>query len=172
MADKPTLVATELRGYEPQVGAALWRLEDTRHRTLGLLSDVPAEYVDRETRGNTIGTILYHVALIEADWLYSEILEEPYADQVKALLPADDRDHEGILTAVRGQPLAEHIARLRFIRAIYLDKLREVDADDFNRARSFPDYDVSPAWVVHHLTQHEAEHRGELGSVIDTFKAG
>jgi hypothetical protein len=44
-------------------------------------------------------------------------------------------------------------------------------ADDFVRPRSLADYDVSPAWVLHHLGQHEAEHRGELGSVIDGFKA-
>jgi uncharacterized damage-inducible protein DinB len=38
--------------------------------------------------------------------------------------------------------------------------------DEFSRPRSLPAYDVSPAWVLHHLAQHEAEHRGEIGSII------
>jgi uncharacterized damage-inducible protein DinB len=26
-------------------------------------------------------------------------------------------------------------------------------------------YDVTPEWVVHHLMQHEAEHRGQIGEL-------
>ncbi len=166
------LVTDELAGYDKEVGAALWRLEDGRQRTLRLLQGVPDDYVDLETRGNTIGTILYHVALIETDWLCSEILEEPYPDELKSLLPVDDRDQQGILTAVRGQTLEQHLGRLRAVRMTMLDRLRDMTTDDLNRARSLPDYDVSPAWVLHHLAQHEAEHRGEIGSVIDNINAG
>ncbi len=37
--------------------------------------------------------------------------------------------------------------------------------DDFRRARNLERYDVTPAWVVHHLLQHEAEHRGEIATI-------
>jgi uncharacterized damage-inducible protein DinB len=161
-----TLVAGELAGYQPEVGAALWRLEDARSRTLRLLSEVPAEYVDRETRGNSIGTILFHVALIEADWLFTEILEEPIPEEFTDLFPVDARDQAGLLTHIRGQSLETHLARLSSVRQTLLDKLRGMTDDDFHRPRSLPDYDVSPAWVLHHLAQHEAEHRGELGFTI------
>lgn len=171
-SSRETLVAAELDGYEPAVGAALWRLEDGRVRTLRVLDGLPSEFVDKETRGNTIGTILYHLALIETDWLCTEILEEPYPDELKSLLPADDRDREGVLTAVRGQSLDEHLARLGAVRATVSSRLRGMTTEDFNRVRTFAEYAVSPAWVLHHLAQHEAEHRGELGSVIDELKAG
>jgi uncharacterized damage-inducible protein DinB len=36
--------------------------------------------------------------------------------------------------------------------------------------RIFPQYEVSPEWVLHHLSQHEAEHRGEIGSAIALLK--
>jgi uncharacterized damage-inducible protein DinB len=29
--------------------------------------------------------------------------------------------------------------------------------------RVLPEYDVAPGFVLHHLMQHEAEHRGEIG---------
>jgi uncharacterized damage-inducible protein DinB len=165
-----TLIAGELAGYDPEVGAALWRLEDTRRRTLRLLEDLSAEYVDRETDGNSIGTILYHLALIEADWLFTEILEQPIPGEWIDLFPADARDQAGILTLVRGQTLAEHLARLSKVRKLLLEKMKEMTAEDFHRPRRLPEYDVSPAWVIHRLCQHEAEHRGELGSVIPRLK--
>jgi uncharacterized damage-inducible protein DinB len=34
---------------------------------------------------------------------------------------------------------------------------------DFRRPRQLPEYDVTPEWILHHLMQHEAEHRGEMG---------
>lgn len=166
------LVAGELDGYQPEVGAALWRLEDARDRALRLLSNLPAGYVDQETDGNSIGTILYHLADIEADWLYAEILEEPFPPEIKALFPADTRDEEGVLTAIKGQTLQEHLARLRAVRANLLEKLRPMTREDFYRPRSLPNYDVSPAWVLHHLAQHDAEHRGELGAIIASLSSG
>jgi uncharacterized damage-inducible protein DinB len=168
---KETLVALPLPGYAPEVGAALWQLEDARRRTLRLLRDLPAAYVDAETGGNTVGTILYHVALIEADWLFAEILEEPIPAETMARLPADHRDQEGVLTFVRGQTLEQHLERLQAIRSLLLARLRTMTAADLHRPRQLPDYDVSPAWVLHHLAQHEAEHRGELGAMITALRA-
>jgi uncharacterized damage-inducible protein DinB len=168
---KETLVTLPLAGYAPEVGAALWQLEDARHRTLRLLNDLPPDYVDAETGGNTVGTILYHVALIEADWLYAEILEEPVPKEVMALLPADHRNEEGVLTFVRGQTLAQHLERLQAIRNQLLKRLRTLTAEDLHRPRQLASYDVSPAWVLHHLAQHEAEHRGELGAMLTALRA-
>ena len=164
------LVNPELPGYAPEIGAAMWRLEDTRHRTLALLEDMPEAYVNRDVRGNRIGTILYHLALIETDWLYAEVLEEPFAEALKALLPADARDEEGILTLVRDETLAQHLARLGAVRETLLDRFRGMTAAEFHRPRELPQYAVSPAWVLHHLSQHEAEHRGEMGSIIADLK--
>jgi uncharacterized damage-inducible protein DinB len=163
---KDELIERSLPGYEPLVGAALWRLEDARARTLRVLADTPPEYVDRDIGGNTIGTILYHVALIEADWLYSEILEEEPPAKIVALLPVDHRDQAGVLSAMHGQTVEQHLSRLSTMRTELLGRLLGMDVEDYLRPRSLADYDVSPAWVLHHLAQHEAEHRGEIGSII------
>lgn len=165
------LVNPELPGYTPEVGAAIWRLEDTRHRTLALLEDMPEAYVNRDVRGNRIGTILYHLALIETDWLFAEVLEAPYAEALSALLPTDDRDEDGILTLVQDETLAQHLARLGTVRQTLLDHFRGMTAAEFHRPRELPQYAVSPAWVLHHLSQHEAEHRGEMGSIIAALNA-
>lgn len=163
---RETLIATELGQYEHEIGAALWRLEDARNRTLRLVSHMPPGFVDLETDGNSIGTVLYHLALIEADYLFTEILEEPAPTDVADLLPVDHRDEAGILTFVRGETLDRHLERLSSIRQLLLDRFRGMTSEDFHRARNLPDYDMSPAYVLHHLAQHEAEHRAEIGAAI------
>lgn len=118
---RETLVAGELAQYEREIGAALWRLEDARTRTLRVVGDMPLGFVDRETEGNSIGTVLYHLALIEADYLFTEILEEPVPAEVADLLPVDHRDEAGILTFVRGETLDRHLRRLSSIRQMLLE---------------------------------------------------
>lgn len=164
-------IIPELPGYAPEVGAALWRLQDARNRTLELLKQMPPAYLDRETRGNTIGTILYHLALIETDWLFAEVLEEPYDAAIQALLPVDHRDGDGILSLVRDETLPQHLHRLNTVRETLFDRFRGMTAEEFHRPRELPAYSVTPAWVLHHLCQHEAEHRGEIGSIVAAFNA-
>ncbi len=164
-------VVPQLPDYAPEVGAALWRLQDARNRTLALLEEMPEAYVDRDARGNTIGTILYHLALIETDWLFAEVLEEPYTEAILALLPVDHRDGDGILSLVRNETLSQHLQRLGTVRQTLMDRFRGMAAEEFHRPRELPSYSVSPAWVIHHLCQHEAEHRGEIGSIIAAFNA-
>lgn len=163
---KPTLAVQPLAGYDPQVAEALWRLENARARTLAVLNDVAPDLIDLDVEGNSIGTILYHLALIEADWLYSEILVQPIPKILERLFGHEDRSKDGTLTSITGQSLEEHLSRLKSVRENFLDSLRGMDAPDFNRLRNLDEYNVSPAWVLHHLAQHEAEHRAELGAVI------
>ncbi len=165
------MVNDEIPGYSSEVGLALWRLEDSRRRTLEFLDEMPAELVNRDYQGNTIGTILYHLALVEADWLYFEVLEQDeFPADVKDLFPDEMRDEKGILTSRRSETLQQHFDRLNAMRRILLERFRGMTAEEFNRPRELPQYAVSPAWVLHHLSQHEAEHRGEMGSIIATFK--
>lgn len=43
---------------------------------------------------------------------------------------------------------------------------------DFHTVRVCERYDVSPAWVLHHLLQHEAEHRSHIAWLRDTYPGG
>jgi uncharacterized damage-inducible protein DinB len=163
-------VIEALPGYESEIGRWLWALEDGRRRMKEILAGIDPRAVDwvPPEGGNTIGTLLYHIALIEVDWLYVEVLErESYPDDVAALLPHADRDERGFLTRIQGVGLDEHLGRLDAIRDRVLTAFRELSLAEFRRTRQFPDYDVTPEWVVHHLIQHEAEHRGHIGMMRD-----
>jgi len=116
--------------------------------------------------GNSIGTLLYHIAAIEIDWLYADVLEgKSWPPEVEALFPYDVRDEQGRLIAVPGLSLEDHVRRLDAVRSIFLASFRGMSIDEFRRVRHFADYDVTPEWVIHHLMQHEAEHRGQIGEL-------
>ena len=155
-------------GGESEIGRWLWALEDSRHRTLEVLDGIGRAALDwtPDDGSDSIGTLLHHIAAIEIDWLYAEVLEgRPWSAAMETLFAIDVRDKQGRLSAVRGVPLEEHLGRLDFARDQLLQVYRAMSLADFRRPRSLPQYDVTPEWVLHHLMQHEAEHRGQLAAL-------
>lgn len=165
--EKKTLLVDTRLSDEPEIGRWLWALQDVRRRTIGELDGLSPAAVDwlPGDNDNTIGTVLYHIANIEADWLYVEVLEEPFPPEVSALFPYVTRDEQGQLTQVEGITLEEHLGRLQRVRDLLLGAYRKMDRAEFRRLRSLPQYDVTPEWVLHHLMQHEAEHRSQIGAL-------
>lgn len=166
--EKERLCIVPLAAECADIGRALWRLEAARARLLATLDGVDAAILDwqPDPGANTIGTLLYHIAAIEADWLFVEVLEAPFDSQTETLLRRPVRDANGRLTHVPGVPLNEHISRLHTVRQTLLDAFAAMSLADFRRARLLEPYDVTPEWVLFHLTQHETEHRGQIQEMI------
>ncbi|HEV2006554.1 MAG TPA: DinB family protein, partial [Candidatus Limnocylindrales bacterium] len=123
-------------------------------------------------RLNTIGTLLYHVALIEASWLLDDIFEgDPGPDWLPTFLPFPDRDGSGRLIEVTAETLPTHLERLAKLRGYLLERLRPMGNADFHTVRRLERYDAAPDWVLHHLLQHEAEHRAHIAWIRDTYPA-
>jgi uncharacterized damage-inducible protein DinB len=150
---------------EPEIGGALWSLEEARKRTKRELDELQSEYLDWTpgNGANSIGALLYHIAAIELDWIFVEVREEPFPDDLAALFEEDVVDEYGLLARARGQTLEPHLARLDAVRECLLETYRGMTLDDFRRPRSLEEYDVTPEWVLFHLRDHETMHRGELG---------
>jgi len=158
-----------LPGYNPEIGRWLWALEDTRHATLKCLDGLTDEDLDTLPPGadNRIGALLYHIAIVEVGWLYFQVLEgkKPFPQGFGALFPADAVDEQEQLTNLQGASLQDHLQRLEKVRANLMEEFRSIDSEDFRRLRYLPEENVTPEWVVHHLIQHEAEHRGQIQTV-------
>ncbi len=167
------LVVTALQVSEPEIGRLLWMFQDTRTRTLQSLEGFDPAHVNLvpDQFENSIGSLLYHIAVIEADWLYSEVLEREVPDDVQALFPEGVRDDSGTLADPRARGLDGHLKVLGQIRALVLETYQPMTLDEFRRPRSLPQYDVTPEWVLHHLTQHEAEHRGHIQGLREIIEA-
>jgi uncharacterized damage-inducible protein DinB len=162
-------------GDDPEVGRWLAALEDCRRDTLRELDAVEPIALDWRPAGetNSIGTLLYHIALVETSWLLDDIFEgDPGPAWLRDLLPFEDRDGTGRLIPVEGEPMATHLHRLSSVRQELLDRLRHMPNLDFHTARHLGRYDAAPDWVLHHLLQHEAEHRAQIAGLRDRFARG
>ncbi len=159
-----------LLGSHSEVGRWLWAMQEVRGGLIDEVEDLAPELLDwRGPSGddNSIGSLLYHIALIETSWLFDDILMQPYPDDVLAYLPHDHRTPDGRLTHVPGMPMAEHLERLRFVRQRFLDLIGPMGKDEWHRVRAPAgvDYACSPAWVVFHLVEHEAGHLFEVRAI-------
>ena len=162
-----------LMDYEPLVGSWLSAYQDTRRRTLDTLGGLKPNLIDwcPPWSGNTVNAILYHLAAIEAEWLFTDILEKSkYPPLIDELFPYGVHDADGNLTSVPGISLQAHIQRLTDMREYFMNTMREINDRDFRRARIFPDYRVTPEWVIYHLMQHEAEHRGQIMDLREAYE--
>ena len=157
----------------PQVGLLLAAMEDGRRRTLHELESVDDGMLGLRPAAlplHSIGQLLYHIALIEADWVLSEIQELPesaWPQWVAAEFPIDVRDEAGRLSDVPPEPMERALARLARVRTHALAAIGALDDIELHRVRVLPAYDVTPAWAVHHLVQHEAEHRAHIALIRD-----
>ena len=154
-------------GYEPSVARWVSVLEDTRERTKRCLDGVTDGIIDwiPSEVGNSIGTLLYHIVAIEMSYLYEDILEIGWSEELEPLIIYDVRDDQGRLTLVQSESLEKHLGRLDAGRAFLLKALGEMTTDDLYRPHQVEDYEITPEWALHHLIQHEAEHRGQIVEV-------
>lgn len=156
--------------------AGLWlaKLHDTRQRMREVLSGLPDALLDREPPGggSSIGALLYHIAIVEADWLFDEILGTIETDFPKDLFPVEMREDGTKLTGFSGETLEQHLARLKAIRTMLIDVIEPMTDEQLHELHERTSYDVSTAWVLHHLMQHEAEHRSQIGYARELLGAG
>lgn len=162
----PERAVVALPGYPAEIGRGLWAMEECRQRTLRSLKGITPEAIDRvePPQKNSIGSLLYHIAAIEMDWLCVEILEmqRNFPPEVQALLPYPVKNEQGLLTPAAGVLLEAHLERLRKTREIFLTAFRNISLSDFYHPRILPKYTVTPEWVLYHLIQHESQHRGQI----------
>ena len=152
---------------EPIIVQILAMLQDARRRTIESIKGVSDEALNwrRSSAESSIADLLYHIALVEADWLYEDVAGVPYPKKIKALFPQEMRESDSRLVHVVPAPLDVHLHRLDDVRTELLEMFRTMSLEEFRRVRDLPRYDVTPEWILHHLLQHEAEHRGQIKSL-------
>ncbi|MBI5156847.1 MAG: DinB family protein [Acidimicrobiia bacterium] len=160
-------------GYSLAVGRFVAMLTDTRARLLADLAALDVAQLDLAPPGspNSIGTLLYHVAAIELDWLYADLLERDFPPDTADWFPVDVREENGRLTPVV-DPFDRHLARLDWVRGLLFAELRGLTDADLERTVHAGPQGSGADWVLHHLMQHEAEHRGQIGEIRVGLNAG
>jgi len=143
MTDRELLTLEPIADAQ-ELGRWLSALDDGRRDTVRELDEFGEDMLDLAPPGgpNSIGTLLYHVALIELDWLLVDILgPQGGVPWPEALVPFEDRDGEGTLTVVRGETIAMHLERLAGVRALVHEHLAPMSVEDFHTPRARERYD-------------------------------
>jgi len=166
------LTVRPLEASNPEIGRWLWALEEVRKTTLKAVGDCDQEVLDwcgSDGLENSIGSLLYHIAIVEMSWLYMDLLQQEFPSQVKEVLPLPMFDSTRRVTQVAGRPLFEHLERLKTTRDRTLSVLQAMDLEEWRRLRSpvdDVDYHVTPEWAVFHLIEHEAGHAFQMKSLM------
>lgn len=158
-----------LPGYEPELGRWLWALEGVRRRTLGLVRGLDQRTLDWEGPDggeNAIGSLLYHIAFREMQWLFLGILRQDFPPWTRA--DGRRRERRGQVTRVVGVPLEDHLACLRCSRQFLLETFRPMSLAEWRRPRhplSPRGRAFTPEWAVFHLVEHEAGHAYQISAL-------
>jgi len=161
-------IIRQLDGYEPVIATWLWALQDTRQRTLDSLEGLDDQIVNwvPPDGTNSIGSLMYHIAAVEMSWLYEDVLgADDFPPEIDALMNHDVREDGQKLTSVIDESLERHLNRLSKCRQNFLSAFKGMSVEEYCQPRKMDDYEVTPEWVIHHLMQHEAEHRGQIGEI-------
>ncbi len=154
-------------GFADGVTPWVWAAETVRARTLRTIDGLTGEQLDLRSPAsrNSIATLLYHVAHAEVWWL--ELLHGAGRDaDIKDLLPhAYPAGMEHPLPEVSGEPPVRHVVRLATTRAVFLEHFRSIDGEEFRRPRERAGHVISPLWVLQHVAEHEAHHRGQMALI-------
>ena len=139
-------------------------LADCRLLTMDSIKNLRFDmlYWRRNNLDTNISDLLYHIAYVEADWLYTDVLERKIPEELTKHLSYSDRDSQGRLVHIGEEELESSLIRMDKVRTKLNGTYANMDMKEFRRLRHSEKHDVSPEWVLHHLLQHEAEHRGQI----------
>jgi uncharacterized damage-inducible protein DinB len=155
-----------------EVGCAYRALEDVRADLKGALTGLSPDLLDRDPGQGapTIGALVCHIGMAEA-WYVGKIWrKEPIAEAWKRVFDAGLLDKNPL--ASRGLPLVESLATLDAIRE--QTRLALMKTTDAEMDRATIETKRGPAtlrWMLHHLVEHEAHHRGQIALLRRLFGA-
>jgi uncharacterized damage-inducible protein DinB len=164
MAEKLELEADISKCREPLVARYLAMLADCRTLTIESIKTMREDllYWRRNDFDSNISDLLYHIAFVEADWLFTDVLQREIPGELTRHLSYRDRDKQGRLIHIGEEELEASLLRLGNVRAMLIETYSVMDMGEFRSVRHSGNHDASPEWVLHHLLQHEAEHRGQI----------
>ena len=155
----------------PEIAIALAALAECRRRTKVAVAGLPLIALDSRPNveaalaRHSISTLLYHIAATEVEWSGDLLEMAALPSDVAALIPHGVRSEAGELVEVQGESVTTHLNRLEVARAHLVGLVTPMSLAEFRRPRQTPSYTVTPEWVLYHLMQHEAEHRGQIAQL-------
>jgi uncharacterized damage-inducible protein DinB len=155
-------------GFAGELGVWVSVLEDLRRQTCEAVAGLTPDQLAWKPPGdgNSIGQLLRHIALVELDWVLTDLCRgEPLPKEAPALLQLD-----GPMADPGVQPLDAFLGLLDYARKETRKRLGRYGRDEIETSREYAGEGgvrkvFNVRWILYHLVEHEAQHRGQILAV-------
>ncbi|MBN8207212.1 DinB family protein [Bacillus sp. NTK071] len=147
----------------------LQALKETREKLLSMVSGVEFQELHYGYSSfPTVGAYLLHIAQIELWWVKNALMGESVTEEEKRNFYFQEKQ---IISAPDDKELSWFLARLAEARDLIRDYFNRLS--DVEYRKPGPEvivngerHSYSPEWVISHLIDHEAYHRGQAAMVL------
>ncbi len=153
--------------FEGEVAIWVATLDDARRQTKAAVEGLTADELAWKPPGdgNSIGRLLRHLALVELDWVITDLCgEKELPPGTPELLKLD-----GPMAEPGLRPLDEFIAALDWARALTKDRLKKFPKGEIEATRTYKGEGqikvFNVRWILYHILDHESQHRGQILAV-------
>ncbi|MEW5875705.1 MAG: DinB family protein [Candidatus Zixiibacteriota bacterium] len=156
-------------GLSPRLGLYFAQMEDVRRVTKRYLEGLTVDQLSwfPNARVESIGTLLLHIAAVEFSWIQEDIARRPMPEEWIIGFPIRFN-----IPQISGKPLGYFLEKLDEVREETRQLLAGMTDDDLRRAvvplddAGRPDAkSYSIEWILYHLIEHEAHHRGQISQL-------
>ena len=159
---------------DPQLSLLWWMLEDVRKVTLKGIDGLSKEQLFQPPIEGEypVGAYIMHLAEAEVFWLQvlkgtkidKEIKKRIYYD---SWMDPSKSDAESPKAPLEINEYLEAIKEVRELLKEYLFSIKDSDLDEFVvQQRKDGEHKILRKWIIYHLIEHEAHHRGQMMLLI------
>ncbi len=155
-----------MAGISREIGFYLSGMEETRAELREAFFDLTSEELARRVLPNAhqIGGLVLHLGEAESWWIHSIVAGKELDEEAKQFAHWNDTTETDF--AEKGYSAKDCIERIDEISRMSREILAEFSDEDLERMFGFDKKDkrieVSLRWVLHHLLDHEATHKGQI----------
>ena len=154
-------------GFSTDIGFYLSGMEEVRKQLREAVAEMSDEQISRPAipGAHSIAALVLHIGEAEWYWMQSvvsghqvtdEIRNSPYWDVLKDPKRFSERSHSA-------EFCLNEIKKIRQQTFETLAAFDDAQLDRvFSHARKGETYDLSRRWILHHLIDHEAQHKGQI----------
>lgn len=155
-----------MAGVSKEIGFYLSGMEEIRAQLRKAVSDLTDEELARRItpKAHQIGALILHLGEADSWWIHSIVAEKELDEEAKRFAHWDDTTETDF--AEKNYSVKDCIERIDEITRMSRKILAGFSDEDLERMFGFDQKDkrieVSLRWVLHHLLDHEATHKGQI----------
>jgi len=148
-----------------ELGIWMSTLDELRQLTKQSVSGLSSVQLQSKPipNGNSIGQLLRHIAIVELDWMLTDICNgEPMPADAPAMIQLD-----GPMSDPGSRSIDDFFAALDYVRTQTKQRLKQFDGRrECEALRKYAGEDVhkefNVRWILFHLVEHESHHKGQI----------